>query len=65
MVLISSTEAQNTSENKVQTKVLAMDFSKLTDATQWSRFKSEIEHLDVGVLSEFIDLFMSVPLTFG
>jgi hypothetical protein len=40
------------SGKKVQTRVLAMDFSKVDDAAQWSAFQAEVENLDVGVLGK-------------
>ncbi|KAJ3486372.1 hypothetical protein NLI96_g4279 [Meripilus lineatus] len=62
--LAAEIEAQNKGDNKVQTKVLTMDFSKPNDVAQWTRFQSEIEHLDIGVLINNVGRSHSCPVDF-
>ncbi|CAL1707500.1 unnamed protein product [Somion occarium] len=52
------------SKSKVQTKTLVMDFSKLDDASQWGRFRSEVENLDVGVLINNVGRSHNYPTDF-
>ncbi|KAI0790848.1 3-ketoacyl-CoA reductase [Abortiporus biennis] len=62
--VVAEIDAKLPADKKVQTKIVPMDFSRIDDAAAWTKFKSEIEHLDIGVLINNVGRSYSMPTDF-
>ncbi|EKM54109.1 uncharacterized protein PHACADRAFT_257722 [Phanerochaete carnosa HHB-10118-sp] len=62
--LINEIQSIEVSGKKMQACAVAMDFSKVDDVAQWSRFETALEGLDIGVLVNNVGKSHSFPSDF-
>ncbi|CCL99871.1 uncharacterized protein FIBRA_01896 [Fibroporia radiculosa] len=62
--LVNEIESSAPPNKNVQAKAIVMDFSKLSDESEWKRFEGALEGLDIGVLVNNVGKSHRAPIYF-